>query len=131
MIIITRNQEDEQSKATRALCLPRQDDCITRREDIKQCTTENGTNTEPHYGGNNQQRTNNSRTTALKRTSTEVPVGLNAFYWYQIFALIIVVVKTQKLLPYYCNVSSQTNNQINLHYNDETNTFCTMTSNNN
>ena len=52
--------------------------------------------------------------------------GLYALYWYQIFTLDSVVVKTQKLvkltwrLPYYCNVSSLRNNLSKLTHYDET-----------
>ena len=51
--------------------------------------------------------------------------GLNASYWYQIFAVDAVVVKTQTMfswhvrLPKYCNVSLQRNNVINLTHYDE------------
>ena len=52
-------------------------------------------------------------------------VDLNAFYWYQIFALDFVVVKTEKndklawMLPNYCNVTSQRNNLIKLKHYEE------------
>ena len=47
--------------------------------------------------------------------------GLNAFYWYQIFALDYVVVKIQTwALPNYCNVSSHRNNLIKLKHYDDT-----------
>ena len=44
-----------------------------------------------------KQQINNNRTTALERTAAQAMGGLNALYWYQIFALDSVVVKTQIL----------------------------------
>ena len=76
---------------------------------------------------NNKQQINNNRTIALERTAAYATWGgdedLNAFYWYQIFAIDSVVVKSTNAvqsvwrLPNYCNVSSQRNNLIKLtHY---------------
>ena len=53
-------------------------------------------NTESHNGSNNQQRSNNNGTTALEWTAAKVTGGLNAFYWFQIFALDSDVVEAQK-----------------------------------
>ena len=56
------------------------------------------TNTEPPQpmGRTPKQRINNNRTTTLEWTAAQVIPGLNAFYWYQIFALdSVVVVITQ------------------------------------
>ena len=56
----------------------------------------------PHNGSNGEQRVNNNRTTALERTAAEATADLNAFYWYQIFALDSVVdVKTQTILSWH------------------------------
>ena len=58
--------------------------------------------TESQYGSNNQQRINSNITTALERTAVKATGGrgggLNAYYWYQIFALDSVVVEAQNIL---------------------------------
>ena len=41
---------------------------------------------------------NNDRATVLEWTSDKTTGGLNAFYWYQIFALGSAVVEAQKML---------------------------------
>ena len=61
--------------------------------------TKHSTITESHNGSNNQQRINNSRTTALERT---------------------VALKFACRTPYYFNVSSKRNNIIKLTHYDET-----------
>ena len=48
-------------------------------------------------GSNNKQYTNNNIITALERTAAEATGGLNAFKWYQLFAIDSVVVKEQTL----------------------------------
>ena len=54
--------------------------------------------TDSHNGSNNKQKVNNNRTTALERTAAEATLGgLNAFYWYQIFALDSAVVEVQEM----------------------------------
>ena len=53
--------------------------------------TKQKTITDTHNGSNNQQRMNSNRT-----DSSLSHWGLNAFYWYQIFALDHVVDKAQK-----------------------------------
>ena len=62
----------------------------------------NRTITESHNGSNNHQRINNNRTIALERTAAKATGGggggLNAFYWYQIFALDSAVVEAQTIL---------------------------------
>ena len=40
---------------------------------------------------------NNNRTTTLEWTAAKVTWGLNAFYWYHIFALDSAVVEAQKI----------------------------------
>ena len=82
-----------QIKQSNQLSLPHQDDCNTRME-IKLHTTKHRTITDSHNGSNNKQKVNNNRTTALERTTR----GLNAFYWYQIFALDSAVVEVQEML---------------------------------
>ena len=42
-------------------------------------------------------KVNNNRTTALERQQPKPPGGLNAFYWYQIFALDSAVVEVQEM----------------------------------
>ena len=75
-----------QTKQSNQLSLPHQDDCKTKM-DTKKRTTKHKTITESHNESNNQQRINN-RTTALEPTAAKATGGsLNAFYWYQIFAL--------------------------------------------
>ena len=49
-------------------------------------------------GKHTKQRIINKITTALERTPAKATGCLNAFYWYQIFALDSVVIKTQKCL---------------------------------
>ena len=44
----------------------------------------------------NKQQVNN-RTSALERTAALATGGLNAFYWYQSFALISAVVEVQEM----------------------------------
>ena len=61
--------------------------------DIKQRTTKHRTITESHNECNNQRRVNNNRSTVLERTAIKATRGLNAFYWYQIFALGSAVVE--------------------------------------
>ena len=51
---------------------------------------------------NNKQKVNNNRTTALEMTAALATGvggggGLNAFYWYQIFALDSAVVEVQEM----------------------------------
>ena len=73
-----------QTKQSNQLSLSHRNDCKTRMDKV----THNKTITESHNGSNNQQRINNNRTTALERTLAKATRGgLNAFYWYQIFAL--------------------------------------------
>ena len=85
-----------QIKQSNQLSLPHQDDCNTRM-DIKQRTTIHRTIADSHNGSNNKQKVNNNRTTALERTKPKPPGGLNAFYWYQIFALDSAVVEVQEI----------------------------------
>ena len=85
-----------QIKQSNQLSLPHQDDCNTRM-DIKQRTTKHRTITDSHNGSNNKQKVNNNRTTALERTAAQASGGLNAFYWYQIFALDSAVVEVQEM----------------------------------
>ena len=85
-----------QIKQSNQLSLPHQDDCNTRM-DIKKRTTKHRTNTDSHNGSNNKQKVNNNRTTTLERTAALATGGLNAFYWYQIFALDSAVVEVQEM----------------------------------
>ena len=64
------NQETpgRQTKQSKQLSLPHQDDCKTRR-DIKKRTTKHITITESHNGSNNKQQVNKNRTTALEQTA--------------------------------------------------------------
>ena len=87
-----------QTKQSNQLSLPDQDDCKTRMG-TKYCAANYRTITESHNGSNNQQRINNNRTTALERTEAKATggggVGLNAFNWYQSYALYSAVVEAQ------------------------------------
>ena len=65
--------------------------------DIKLRTTKHRTITDSHNGSNNKQKVHNNRTTALERTAAYATGGLNAFYWYQIFALDSAVVEVQEM----------------------------------
>ena len=65
--------------------------------DIKQRTTKHRTITDSHNGSYNKQKVNSNRTTALERTAAKATGGLNAFYWYQIFALDSTVVEVQEM----------------------------------
>ena len=57
-----------QIKQSNQLPLPHQDYCNTRT-DTKQHTTRPRTITDSHNGGDNKQKVNNNRTTALERTA--------------------------------------------------------------
>ena len=85
-----------QIKQSNQPSLPHQDDCNTKM-DIEKRTTKHRTITDFHNGSNNKQKVNNNRTTALERTAAKPPGGLNAFYWYQIFALDSAIVEVQKM----------------------------------
>ena len=67
--------------------------------DIKYRTTKNRRITDSHDGSNNKQKVNNNnRATALERKVVQATGGdLNAFYWYQIFALDSAVVEVQEM----------------------------------
>ena len=119
------NKPVRQTKQSNQLSLPHQDDCKTRM-DIKLHTTNQRTIAESHNGSNNQQQMNNNNPTTLEQTAASATGCLNAFYWYQIFALDSAVVEEQNCLariwgfPNYCNVSSWRNNLIKLTHYDET-----------
>ena len=85
-----------QIKQSNQLSLPHQDDCNTII-DIKYRTTKHRTITDSHNGSNNKQKVNNNRTSAIERTATQATGGLNAVYWYQIFALDSAVVEVQEM----------------------------------
>ena len=53
--------------------------------------------TDSYNGSNNKQQVNNIRTTALERSAALATGGLNAFYWYQIFALDSAAVEVQEM----------------------------------
>ena len=88
---ITRHQDHKLSKATSSL-LP-----TKTRTDTKQRVTKHRTITDSHNGSYNKQKVNNNRTTALERTAAYATGGLNAFYWYRIFALVSAVVEVQEM----------------------------------
>ena len=81
-----------QTKKSNQLSLPHQNDGNTRM-DIKLRTTKHRTITDSHNGSNNKQKVNNNRTTALEGKQSKPLGALNAFYWYQIFALDSAVVE--------------------------------------
>ena len=83
-----------QTKQSNQLSLTHQGDCKTKM-DIKFSTTKLEQLQTPTMGV-----TINNRTTALERTAAEATGGgggLNAFYWYQIFALDSAVVEVQEM----------------------------------
>ena len=90
-----------QIKQTSQLSFPHQDDCNTRMDNAQQ----NRAVTDSHNGSNNKHKVNNSRSTALERTAAQatggVGGGLNALYWYQIFALDSAVVEVQEMFSSY------------------------------
>ena len=104
------NQETpgRQTKQRKQLSLPHQGGCKTSIGHIVTNNKKyNRTITESHNGSIKQQRIKNSRTAAIERTAAYANGvgggggwgrGLNAFYWYQIFALDSSVVKSQNLL---------------------------------
>ena len=59
--------------------------------------TKHRTITDSNKGSNNKQNVNNNRTTALEGQQPKPPGGLNAFYWYNIFALDSAVVEVQEM----------------------------------
>ena len=67
--------------------------------DIKKRTTKHRTITDSHNGSNNKQKVNNNRTTNLEgqQPKPRGGGGLNAFYWYQIFALDYAIVEVQEM----------------------------------
>ena len=92
----TQQSQDIQSKATSSLFPIKMIAKLERTQSID-CITKHRKNTEPHNGTNNHQCINNLRTNVLESTAALKQLGdLNAFNWYQIFALASVVVKAQK-----------------------------------
>ena len=79
----------------------------SKLDKTKNLKTKHRTITETHSESNNQQQINNTRSKALERTAAKTTGGLNAFYWYQIFALDSAVVEAQKMddwtITNYCN----------------------------
>ena len=67
---------------------------IAKLEWTESNAQQNRTITESHNGNNNQQQQNHRLRTNAAKDST----GLNAFYWYKIFALDSAVVEAQKML---------------------------------
>ena len=87
---------ERQIKQSNQLSFPHQDDCNTRMN-IKLRITKHRTITDSHNRSSNKLKVNNNRTTALQRTAAYDTGGLNAFYWYQIFALNSAVVEVEEL----------------------------------
>ena len=76
-----------QKKQSNQLSLPHQNDCKARMN-TKLKNNKHRTIPESYNWSSNQQRiNNNNRTTALERTAAKATCDLNAFLWYQIFAL--------------------------------------------
>ena len=65
--------QGRQTKQSKQLSFPRQDDCKTRM-DINIRTTKHGILTDSHNGSNNKQ-VNNNRTIALERTAAKATEG--------------------------------------------------------
>ena len=85
-----------QNKQSTQLSLPHQDDYKTRM-DIKYRKTKHRTITDSHNGSNNKQQQNHRLRTDSSLSHRGGGGVLNAFYWYQIFALDSSVVKVQDL----------------------------------
>ena len=109
-----------QIKQNHQLSLPHQDDCNTRM-DTKQRTTKHRTITDSHNGSNNKQKTYQQQNHRLRTDSSlSHQGGLNAFYWYQIFALDSAVVEVQEMFSSHgghllmqCIIMEKHSNQIN------------------
>ena len=94
-----------QIKQSNQLTLPHQDDCNTRM-DIKSRTTKHRAVTDSHNGSNNKQKNQQQQNHRLRTDSSLSNRGrgaggrggLNALYWYQIFALYSTVVEVQELV---------------------------------
>ena len=78
------------------LYLPHQDDCNTRTDTDKR-TTKHKTITDSHNGSNSKQKVKQQQNHRLRTDSSLSHRGLNAFYWYQIFALDSAVVEVQEM----------------------------------
>ena len=89
-----KHQEDKQSKATSSLFTIEMVAKLEWTQSKAQQSIEKLT--ESYNVCINQQRINNNRTTAFEQTAAKATGGLNAFYWYQIFALDSAVVEAQK-----------------------------------
>ena len=88
---IMKHQEDKLSKMqSNQTALPHQDDCNTRM-DIKKRTTNIEQLQTPTIGV-----TINNKSTTIEPLQKS-PGGLNAFYWYQIFAKDSAVVEVQEM----------------------------------
>ena len=94
---VTRHEEDNYSRATSSLLLIKMIAQLERTLSSKWCIKKQGLNTEPPQA---KGATINKQLTAQpppKIGQQPKPlVGLNAFYWYQTFALDSVAVKTKK-----------------------------------
>ena len=89
-----------QIKQSNQLSLPHQSDCNTRMN-IKLRTIKHRTITDSHNGSYNKQKSQQQQNHRL-RTGSSLSHrggggGLNAFYWYQIFALDSAVVEVQEM----------------------------------
>ena len=92
---ITRQQEDKLSKVTSSLFPIKM---IVIQEWTKITYNKNRTITYSHNGSNNKQKSHQQQNHRLRMDSNLSHwVGLNAFYWYQIFALDSAVVDVQEM----------------------------------
>ena len=86
------NQEDKLSKTTSSLFPIKM---IAILDGHKVTYKKHRTVTDSHYGSNNKQQNHHLRTDSSLSYRGEG--GLNAFYWYQIFALNSAVVEVQEM----------------------------------
>ena len=101
----------KQRKATSQPSLPHHYDCKFGRTPRTEYQNKDQVQNPTNNGSNNNLGYNNNRTPQ----QTKPRLGLNACYWYLIFSINSVAVKTKTVLltlglPNYCKVSSQRNN---------------------
>ena len=93
----TNETPGRQTKQSNQLSLPHLDDCKTRRA-IKKRTTKHRTITESKMGVTINNKPTITEPPPYNGQQPKPPRGLNAFYWYQIFALDSAGVEVQKLV---------------------------------
>ena len=93
----TPGRQIKLSKATSSLSLPHRDDCNTRM-DIRETYNKTEQLQTPTMGVTiNDKTTTTTEPPPQNGQQPKPPGGLNAFYWYQIFALDSAVVEVQEM----------------------------------